>query len=85
MIYTAYKGESHITLEQNKANSSRRARWQKIIKLKDEINKIETKKTIQRINKTKELVLPENQQNRQNFIQTNQKMGWKSPQNERIK
>ena len=39
------------TLKQREENSSRRTRWQKIIKLRAEINKIETKKTIQRINK----------------------------------
>ncbi|KAL6084139.1 hypothetical protein STEG23_009593 [Scotinomys teguina] len=40
-------------LEQGEAKSPRRNRCQEIIKLRAEINKIETKKTIQRINETK--------------------------------
>ena len=39
-------------LEQEEANSPRRRR-QEIIKLRAEINQVETKRTIQRINKTK--------------------------------
>ena len=39
-------------LEQKETNSSRRSRPQEIIKLRAEINKIETKKTIQRIKET---------------------------------
>ena len=38
---------------QKEANSPKRTRWQKIIKLRARINKTETKKTIQRINETK--------------------------------
>ncbi|KAL6071572.1 hypothetical protein STEG23_024543, partial [Scotinomys teguina] len=41
------------TLEQEEAKSPRRNRCKEIIKLRAEINKIETKKTIQRINETK--------------------------------
>ncbi|KAL6082836.1 hypothetical protein STEG23_030388 [Scotinomys teguina] len=41
------------TLEQEEAKSPRRNRCKEIIKLRTEINKIETKKTIQRINETK--------------------------------
>ena len=41
------------TLEQKEADSLSRSRRQEIIKLRAEINKIETKKTIQRINETK--------------------------------
>ncbi|KAL6050649.1 hypothetical protein STEG23_014049 [Scotinomys teguina] len=41
------------TLEQEEAKSPRRNRHKEIIKLRAEINKIETKKTIQRINETK--------------------------------
>ena len=41
------------TLEQKETNSSRRIRWQEIIKLKADVNKIESKKTIQRIDETK--------------------------------
>ena len=45
------------------ADSPRRSRRQEIIKLRVEINKIETQKTIQRINEAKaELVPGENQQ-----------------------
>jgi len=36
-----------------KANTPRRSRRQEIIKLRAEINQVETKRTIQRINKTK--------------------------------
>ena len=48
--------ESLKTLEQKEANSPKRTRRQKIIKLRAEINKIKTKKTIQRINETKSWV-----------------------------
>jgi hypothetical protein len=40
-------------LEQKEANSLKRSRRQKIVKLRAEINQIETKKAIQRIGKTK--------------------------------
>ena len=40
-------------VEQKEADSCRRSRRQEIIKISVEINKIETKKTIQRINETK--------------------------------
>jgi hypothetical protein len=39
-------------LEENGANTSKRSRLQEIIKLRTEINQLETKRTIQRINKT---------------------------------
>jgi hypothetical protein len=35
-------------LEQKEANSTKRSRWQEIIKLRAEINQIETKRTIQK-------------------------------------
>jgi hypothetical protein len=38
------------SLEQNEANSPKRSRWQEIIKLRDKINQVETRRTIQRIN-----------------------------------
>jgi hypothetical protein len=41
------------TLEQKEANTPKRSRWQEIIKLRAENNQIETKRTIQRINKTR--------------------------------
>jgi hypothetical protein len=40
-------------LEQKETNSPKRSRWQEIIKIRVEINQIETKRTIQRINKTR--------------------------------
>ena len=40
-------------LEQKKANSPKRSRQQEIIKLRSEINQVETKRTIQRINQTR--------------------------------
>jgi hypothetical protein len=41
------------TLEQKEANTPKRSRWQEIFKLRAVINKKETRRTIQRINKTK--------------------------------
>ena len=40
-------------LEQNEANFLKRHSWQEIVKLWTDINQIETKRKIQRINKTK--------------------------------
>jgi hypothetical protein len=40
-------------LEQKEANLPKRSRKQEIIKLRDEINQVETKRTIQRINQTR--------------------------------
>jgi hypothetical protein len=40
-------------LEQKEANSPKRSRWQEIIKLRAEINQVETKRTIQRTNQTR--------------------------------
>jgi hypothetical protein len=40
-------------LEKKEANSPKRSWWQEIIKLRDEIKQVETKRTIQRINKTR--------------------------------
>jgi hypothetical protein len=37
-------------VEQKEINSPKRSRWQEIIKLRAEINQVETKRTIQRIN-----------------------------------
>ena len=51
-------------LEQKEANSPRRSRRQEIIKLRAEINQVETKRTIQRINKSRSWFFEENQQNR---------------------
>jgi hypothetical protein len=40
-------------LEQKEANTPKRSRWYEIIKLRAETNPVETKGTIQRINKTR--------------------------------
>jgi hypothetical protein len=40
-------------LELKEANSPKRSRWQEIIKLRAEINQVETKRTIQRIYQTR--------------------------------
>jgi hypothetical protein len=40
-------------LEKQEPANSKTKRWREIIKIRDEINEIETKKTIQRINETK--------------------------------
>jgi hypothetical protein len=41
------------SLEQKEANTPKKSRGQEIIKLRTEINQIETKRSIQRINKTR--------------------------------
>jgi hypothetical protein len=51
-------------LEQKEANSPKRSRLQETIKLRAEINHMETKRTIQRINQTRSWFFEENQQNR---------------------
>lgn len=45
------------TLKQKEANSPKRSRRQGIVKLRAEINKVETKRTIQRINKSRSWLL----------------------------
>jgi hypothetical protein len=56
-------------LEEKEANSPKRSRrqeiiWQKIIKLRAEINQVETKRTIQRISQTRSWFFEKNQQDR---------------------
>jgi hypothetical protein len=51
-------------LEQKEANTPKRSRRQEIIKLRAEINQVETKRTIQRINQTRIWFFEKNQQNR---------------------
>jgi hypothetical protein len=51
-------------LEQKEANTPKRSRRQEIIKPEVEINQIETKRTIQRINKTRNWFSEKNQQDR---------------------
>jgi len=48
---------AYLKALQIKANTPKRSRWQTIIKLVAEISQLETKRTIQRINRTKDLVL----------------------------
>ena len=72
--HTSELTEHLKTLEQKEVNLPKRTRWQEIIKLRAEIYKLETKKTIQRINEIKSCFIKKNQQNRQTFIQTNQKV-----------
>jgi hypothetical protein len=60
-------------LEQKEANSSKRSRWQEIIKLRAEIKEIETKRTIQRINQTRSWFFEKNQQDRLTLSQTKQR------------
>jgi hypothetical protein len=51
--YTSSLTEHLKVLEQKEANSLKRSRRQEIIKLRAEINLVETKRTIQRINQTR--------------------------------
>ena len=51
--YTSSLTEHLKALEQKEANTSKRSRRQEMIKLRAEINQVETKRTIQRINKTR--------------------------------
>ena len=44
-------------LEQKEANTPKRSKQQEIIKLRAESNQVEAKKTIQRINKTRDVSL----------------------------
>jgi hypothetical protein len=52
------------TLEQKEANTPKRSRWQEIIKISVESNQVETKRTIQRNNKTRSWLFENNQQER---------------------
>jgi hypothetical protein len=51
-------------LEQKEANSPKRSRPQKIIKLRGEINQVDKRRTIQRINQMRSWFLEKNQQDR---------------------
>jgi hypothetical protein len=45
---------AHVkVLEQKEANSPKSSRWQEVIKLRAEINHVETERTIQRVNQTR--------------------------------
>ena len=46
--------KTHLkSLKQKEANSLKRSRWQEIIKIRGEINQVETRRTIQRINQSR--------------------------------
>jgi hypothetical protein len=51
--YTSSLTAHHQALEQKEANSPKRSRCQEIIKVRAEINQMETKRSIQRINQTR--------------------------------
>jgi hypothetical protein len=51
--YTSSLTELLKALEHKEENTPKSSRWQKTIKFRAEINLVETKRTIQRINKTK--------------------------------
>jgi hypothetical protein len=51
--YTSCMTAHLEALELKEANSPKRSRQQEIIKLRAEINQVETKRTIQRINQTR--------------------------------
>ena len=51
--YQDFKKAHLKVVEEKEANTHRRGRWKKIIKLSTEINKLENKRTIKRITKTK--------------------------------
>jgi hypothetical protein len=51
-------------LEQKEANSPKRSRRQEIIRIRAEINQVETKRTIQRINQMRSWFFEKSQQNR---------------------
>jgi hypothetical protein len=52
------------SLEHKEANPPKRSRRQEIMKLRAEINQVETKRTIQRINQTMSWFFEKNQQDR---------------------
>jgi hypothetical protein len=52
-VYTSSLTTHLKALEQKEANSPKRSRRQKIIKLRGEINQVETRRTFQRINRTR--------------------------------
>ena len=51
--YTSNLTAQLKALEQKEADTPKRSRWQEIIKLRAEMDQIESKRTIQRINKNK--------------------------------
>ena len=60
-------------LEQKEANTPKRRRQQRILNLRDEINQVETKRTIQRINKTRRWFFEKNEQDRPDYPEGTEK------------
>ena len=56
-VYTSSLTAHIKALEQKEANSPKRSRWQEIIKLRAEINQVETKKNYTKNQPNQELVL----------------------------
>jgi hypothetical protein len=52
-VYTNSLTAHLKALEQKEADTPKRSRWQKIIKLRVEISQVETKRPIQRMNQTR--------------------------------
>ena len=65
-VYTSSLTAHLETLELEETNSPKWSRWQEILKLRAEINQVETKRTIQRINQTSSWFFEKNQQDRLN-------------------
>jgi hypothetical protein len=52
-VWLSSFGLAHLkALEQKEANTLKKSRWQEIVKLRDEINQVETKRPIQGIKRT---------------------------------
>jgi hypothetical protein len=66
-------------LEQKEAYSPKRSRLQEIIKLRGEINHVETRRTIQRINQSRSWFFEKNQQYRKTLSQTHYRAQGKHP------
>ena len=64
IAYTSSLTAQLKALEQKEANTPKRSRWQEILKFSAEINQVETKITIQRINQTRSWLFEKNQQDR---------------------
>jgi hypothetical protein len=52
----------HLKLTE-KQEDAKRSRWKEITKIRSEMNKIGTKRTIQRVNETKKMVICKDKQN----------------------
>jgi hypothetical protein len=63
-VYTSSLTAHLEALEQKETNSLKRSRQEELIKLRAEINQVEKKGTIQRINKTRTWFFEKNQQDR---------------------